>query len=269
MSSQQRKGGSSEEAPLVSGDWRTEHEPDVGAEGEWTGGRGGQQSPCCRTRRLRPRPSSRLALDALLSHRASGLIGKMGTITPAMRGFNEQYPAHTSHFYCCQSFSGILCELDDRVTWCAQGSWCPERTLPALLRGAEVPRGGPARLKARPGGCHAAAVWLSVRTPVFRVLTRKWSVASRLPSPRARAQNRSSSLARSARSLFSDREPGGGVASRTRVRAAGPGSGGLAGQSNTHCASSPDPAPHRHSPQVHLRQAHFGQAGEVLHEEWR
>ena len=30
-----------------------------------------------------------------------------------------------------------------------------------------------------------------------------------------------------------------------------------------------DPASHRHLAQVHLRQAHPGQAGEVLHEEWR
>ena len=41
------------------------------------------------------------------------------------------------------------------------------------------------------------------------------------------------------------------------------------GQSNTDCAFSADPAPHRDSSQVYLWQAHPGQAGEILHEEWR
>ena len=41
------------------------------------------------------------------------------------------------------------------------------------------------------------------------------------------------------------------------------------GQSDADSAFSPDPAPHRDSSQVHLRQAHSGQAGEILHEEWR
>lgn len=43
----------------------------------------------------------------------------------------------------------------------------------------------------------------------------------------------------------------------------------VSGQSDTNCAFSPDPAPHCDSSQVHLRQAHSGQAGEVLHEERR
>lgn len=98
MSFRQRKGGSSEEAPLVSGmldgdpprDWRIEeHEPNLGARGRGPDRRSEWKCDRYRTRHR-------------VASVPSGLVSRVGVITPAVRGFSEQYLAHTSPFCCCQ-----------------------------------------------------------------------------------------------------------------------------------------------------------------------